>query len=53
MKAEVPTQVINNPERYPSLWFKGVATTEIRREIFKEWLCFAFLNKGTWGPDDD
>lgn len=40
---------VEDPERYLSMWFKGAASTEIRRENVKEFFSWAFLNGGTLG----
>ena len=44
---------VSDPERYLSMWFKGAATYDIRRENMKEFFCWAFLNKAEYGPEDD
>lgn len=44
---------IVDPERYLSKWFKGAPLAEIRRENLKEFFCWAFLNKPSYGILED
>jgi hypothetical protein len=39
---------IPDPERYLSKWFLGAPASEIKRENVKDFLCWAFLNKGEY-----
>ena len=50
---ELCHESVSDPERYLSMWFKGAATYEIRRDNVKEFFCWAFLNKAEYGPEDD
>lgn len=38
--------------RFLLLWSRD-PPSEIKRENVKEWLCWALLNKGSWGADED
>ena len=40
-------------EHYLSKWFKNAPLSEIKRDNLKEFYCWAFLNKGAYGPLDD
>ena len=40
-------------EQYLRKWFKQAPLSEIKRENVKEFFCWAFLNRGAWGPEDD
>lgn len=44
---------IVDPERYLSKWFKDSPIAEIRRENVKDFFCWAFLNKPSYGHLDD
>lgn len=44
---------VQDPERYLSKWFKDAPSSEIRRENVKEFFCWAFLNKSSFGILDD
>lgn len=44
---------IVDPERYLSKWFRDSSITEIRRENVKEFFCWAFLNKPSYGLLED
>jgi pimeloyl-ACP methyl ester carboxylesterase len=44
---------ITDPVRYVSLWHRGAPIETIGRENVKEWICWAFMDQGTWGPDED
>lgn len=44
---------IIDPERYLSKWFKGAPIAEIRRENVKDFFCWAFLNKSSFGLLED
>ena len=44
---------VQNPEHYLSKWFKDAPSSEIRRENVKEFFCWAFLNKSSYGILDD
>lgn len=44
---------IVDPERYLSKWFKGAPIAEIRRENVKDFFCWAFLNKPSYGRLED
>jgi hypothetical protein len=44
---------ITDPVRYVSLWHRGAPIETIGRENVKEWICWAFLDIGTAGPDED
>jgi hypothetical protein len=39
---------IPDPERYLSKWFLDAPASEIKRENVKDFLCWAFLNKGEY-----
>lgn len=40
---------VADPEHYLSKWFSGAPGSEIRRENVKEFFCWAFLDKLTYG----
>lgn len=44
---------ITDPVRYVSLWHRGAPIETIGRENVKEWICWGFMDRGTWGPDED
>lgn len=44
---------VQDPERYLAKWFKDAPSSEIRRENVKEFFCWAFLNKSSFGILDD
>jgi pimeloyl-ACP methyl ester carboxylesterase len=44
---------ITDPVRYVSLWHRGAPIERIGREDVKEWICWAFMNKGNWDSDED
>jgi hypothetical protein len=44
---------VSSPQQYWSLWFKGVSFEAIGRDNVKEWLAWGFLNKGSWGAEDN
>ncbi|KAJ5166215.1 uncharacterized protein N7482_004996 [Penicillium canariense] len=44
---------IPNPERFISLWNRGTPPSQVHRENFKEWLCWAYFNKSTWDDHED
>ncbi|KAH8812367.1 hypothetical protein F5884DRAFT_785191 [Xylogone sp. PMI_703] len=44
---------IIDPVRYVSLWHRGAPIERIGRENVKEWICWAFMDKHIWGPDED
>ncbi|KUJ11645.1 uncharacterized protein LY89DRAFT_710126 [Mollisia scopiformis] len=44
---------ITDPKRYISLWHHGAKIEDIGRENVKEWICWAFLDKSTVGPDEE
>lgn len=44
---------VEDPEKYLSGWMRGAPASEIKRENVKEFLCWAFLNKGDHSPEDD
>lgn len=44
---------ILDPERYLSKWFKGAPIAEIRRDNVKDFFCWAFLNKPSYGLLED
>lgn len=46
-------ETVSNPEDYLSKWFKGASLLEIRRENVKQFFCWSFLNKGSYGLLDD
>lgn len=50
---ELCHESVSDPERYLSMWFKGAAMSEIRRDNVKEFFCWAFLNKAEYGPQDN
>lgn len=50
---ELCHESVSDPERYLSMWFKGAAISEIRRDNVKEFFCWAFLNKAEYGPQDN
>ncbi|KAI9875495.1 MAG: hypothetical protein M1830_008414 [Pleopsidium flavum] len=44
---------VPDPEQYLSKWFKKAPRSEIKRDNVKEFFCWAFLNKGDYGPEDN
>ncbi|KAH6665385.1 hypothetical protein B0J14DRAFT_606027 [Halenospora varia] len=44
---------ITDPARYVSLWHRGAPIETIGRENVKEWISWAFLDKGTAGPSEE
>ncbi|KAK0128903.1 hypothetical protein ONS95_000849 [Cadophora gregata] len=44
---------ITDPVRYVSLWHRGAPIESIGRENIKEWICWAFLDIGFGGPDEN
>ena len=44
---------VPDAEMYLKKWFKQAPVSEIKRDNVKEFFCWAFLNKGAWGPEDD
>lgn len=46
-------ETVQDPEHYLSKWFKDAPSSEIRRENVKEFFCWAFLNKSSFGILDD
>ena len=44
---------ITDPVRYVSLWHRGAPIEIIGRDNVKEWICWAFLDIGAAGPDED
>ncbi|KAL2061798.1 hypothetical protein VTL71DRAFT_7176 [Oculimacula yallundae] len=44
---------ITDPVRYVSLWHRGAPIESIGRENVKEWICWAFLDIGVGGPDEE
>lgn len=50
---ELCHDTVDDPEVYLSKWFKGAPPSEIKRDNLKEFLCWAFLNKGAYGTLDD
>ena len=44
---------ITDPVRYVSLWHRGAPIECIGRENVKEWICWAFMDKATWGTNDE
>ncbi|KFY38600.1 hypothetical protein V495_06464 [Pseudogymnoascus sp. VKM F-4514 (FW-929)] len=44
---------IIDPVKYVSLWHRGTPIEYIGRENVKEWICWAFMDKPTWGDDDE
>ena len=44
---------VPDPEQYLSKWFKNAPKSEIKRDNVKEFFCWAFLNKGEYGPEDN
>ena len=50
---ELCHNTVPDPEQYLSKWFKMAPRSEIKRDNVKEFFCWAFLNKGDYGPEDD
>ena len=46
-------EMVADPERYLSKWFKGAPSSQIRRENVKEFFCWAFLDKPNHGTYED
>lgn len=46
-------ETVPDPELYLTKWFKEAPISAIRRDNVKEFFCWAFLNKGEYGPEDD
>ncbi|KAL2051123.1 hypothetical protein ABVK25_008552 [Lepraria finkii] len=44
---------VKDPEHYLKYWFRGASFSDIKRENVKELFCWAFLNKATWGLEDN
>lgn len=44
---------VPDPEQYLSKWFKKAPRSEIKRDNVKDFFCWAFLNKGKYGPEDN
>lgn len=44
---------VSDPERYLSMWFKGAAARDIRRDNVKDFFCWAFLNNAKYGAQDN
>jgi pimeloyl-ACP methyl ester carboxylesterase len=44
---------ITDPVRYMSLWHRGAPIETIGRENVKEWICWGFMDRSTWEPDED
>ena len=44
---------VPDAEKYLSLWFRGASTEKIKRDNVKEFFCWAFLNKGEYGPEEE
>ena len=44
---------VPNAELYLRKWFNWAPITDIKRENVKEFFCWALLNKGAWGPEDE
>lgn len=44
---------VSDPELYISKWFKGAPLSEIRRDNVKQFFCWSFLNKDSYGLIDD
>ena len=44
---------VPDAELYLRKWFNGASTTDIKRDNVKEFFCWALLNKGAWGPEDE
>jgi len=43
---------VPDPEQYLCKWFKKAPRSEIKKDNVKEFFCWAFLNKGEYGPED-
>jgi hypothetical protein len=41
------------PDAYLSKWFKDAPLEDIKRDNVKEFYNWAFLNSGTWNPEDE
>ena len=46
-------ETVADIERYLSKWFLQAPLSEIKRENVKEFFAWAFLNKSSWGPDEE
>lgn len=46
-------ETVQDPEHYLTKWFLDAPSSEIRRENVKEFYCWAFLNKPSFGILDD
>ncbi len=44
---------VKDPESYLRKWFKNAPSSQVRRENVKEFFCWAFLNKSTFGLLED
>ncbi|MCJ1421370.1 hypothetical protein MMC32_007733 [Xylographa parallela] len=44
---------VPDAELYLRKWFNWAPITDIKRENVKEFFCWALLNKGAWGPEDE
>ena len=44
---------VSDPQQYWSLWFRGAHFEEIGRDNVKDWICWGFMNKDSWGVDDE
>ncbi|KAI4152850.1 MAG: hypothetical protein LQ340_002677 [Diploschistes diacapsis] len=44
---------ITDPEAYLSKWFLNAPLSAIHRDNVKEFFCWAFFNRGAWGPEDE
>ena len=44
---------VPDAELYLRKWFNWAPITDINRDNVKEFFCWALLNKGAWGPEDE
>ncbi|MCJ1314772.1 hypothetical protein MMC15_000084 [Xylographa vitiligo] len=44
---------VPDAELYLRKWFNWAPITDIKRDNVKEFFCWALLNKGAWGPEDE
>lgn len=50
---ELCHNTVPDPEQYLSKWFKKAPKSEIKRDNVKEFFCWAFLNKGDYGSEEE
>ena len=44
---------VPDADQYLRKWFREASPADIKRENVKEFFCWAFLNKATWGLEDE